>query len=39
MIVLPWIICAALFSLFYWTYPRDSANLRALMAERADELA
>jgi MFS family permease len=31
----PWIICAALFSLFYWSYPKDSARLRALMAERA----
>ena len=27
----PWIICATLFSLFYITYPRDSAKLRALM--------
>lgn len=35
----PWIICALLFSLFYVTYPRDSAKLRALMAERAEELA
>ena len=31
----PWIICAALFSLFYWSYPKDSARLRSLMAERA----
>jgi MFS family permease len=31
----PWIICAALFSLFYFTYPKDSENLRNLMAERA----
>jgi hypothetical protein len=31
----PWIICAALFSLFYFTYPKDSKNLRNLMAERA----
>jgi hypothetical protein len=34
----PWIICALLFSLFYWSYPRDSAKLRALMADRADEI-
>jgi MFS family permease len=34
----PWIICAILFSLFYWSYPRDSAKLRAQMAQRADEL-
>ncbi len=32
----PWILCAALFSLFYVTYPKDSAKLRALMAERAE---
>jgi len=34
----PWIICAILFSLFYLAYPRDSARLRALMAERAEEM-
>jgi hypothetical protein len=34
----PWLICAALYSLFYWSYPRDSIRLRALMAERAREL-
>ena len=39
MIPFPWIICAALFSLFYWAYPRDSARLRAQMAERAKELS
>jgi hypothetical protein len=32
----PWIICAALFSLFYLTYPKDSEKLRNLMAERAE---
>jgi hypothetical protein len=32
------LICAALYSLFYWSYPRDSIRLRALMAERAREL-
>jgi len=32
----PWIICALLFSLFYITYPKDSAALRHLMAERAE---
>jgi len=31
----PWIICAALFSLFYITYPKDAEKLRNLMAERA----
>jgi MFS-type transporter involved in bile tolerance (Atg22 family) len=32
----PWIICAALFSLFYITYPKDALKLRQLMAERAE---
>jgi len=32
----PWIICAALFSLFYLTYPKDAKKLRQLMAERAE---
>ena len=31
----PWIICALLFSLFYFTYPKDALKLRQLMAERA----
>ena len=31
----PWIICAALFSLFYFTYPKDAEKLRSQMAERA----
>ncbi|MCD4752371.1 MAG: MFS transporter [Anaerolineaceae bacterium] len=34
----PWVVCALLFSLFYWAYPRDSARLRAQMAERALEI-
>jgi MFS family permease len=34
----PWLICGALYSLFYWAYPRDSTRLRARMAERAQEL-
>lgn len=37
-IPVPWIICAILYSGFYFTYPKDSAKLRALMAERAREL-
>ena len=32
----PWIICAALFSLFYFTYPKDAEKLRNLMAKRAE---
>jgi len=35
----PWILCALIFTLFYWTYPRDSKKLRSQMAERADEIA
>jgi len=37
-IPLPWIVCFVLCSLFYWAYPRDSARLRAMMAQRAEEL-
>lgn len=35
----PWIVCAALFSLFYFTYPKDSEKLRSLMGERAKIIA
>jgi hypothetical protein len=35
---IPWVLCALLFSLFYLTYPKDSARLRALMAARGKEL-
>ena len=34
----PWMICAGIFTLFYWTYPRDAEKLRAQMAKRAEEL-
>ncbi|MBN2044815.1 MAG: MFS transporter [Anaerolineales bacterium] len=34
----PWIVCAAFFTLFYWTYPRDREKLRAEMAARAEEI-
>lgn len=37
-IPLPWILCAILYSGFYFTYPKDSAKLRAEMARRAEEL-
>jgi MFS family permease len=37
-VTFPWIICAAIYTLFYITYPQDSARLRALMAERAAAL-
>ena len=35
----PWILCAIIFTFFYWTYPRDSMKLRSQMAERADEIS
>lgn len=35
---LPWILCAAIFTLFYFTYPQDSEKQRAQMADRAREL-
>jgi hypothetical protein len=38
MVPVPWILCAAIYTFFYFTYPRDSAKLRALMGERAHEL-
>jgi MFS family permease len=31
----PWVICALLYSGFYFTYPRDSSRLRSEMAQRA----
>lgn len=34
----PWIICAILFSGFYFTYPKDSKKMRDLMTERAREI-
>ncbi len=37
-IPVPWIVCFLLYTLFYWAYPRDSARLRVLMAQRAQEL-
>lgn len=34
----PWIICALLYSGFYWAYPRDATRLRKAMAERAEAI-
>ncbi|TFG73507.1 MAG: MFS transporter [Anaerolineales bacterium] len=34
----PWVICLFLYTGFYWVYPRDTQRLRALMAERAQEI-
>ncbi len=38
MIPFPWLICALLYSGFYWAYPRDAAALRQKMAQRAAEI-
>ncbi len=37
-IPVPWIICCIVFSLFYWSYPRDAEKMRQLMRERAEEI-
>jgi len=37
-IPVPWIVCAAVFTAFYFTYPRDSEKLRQQMAERAKQI-
>lgn len=34
----PWILCCLLFSLFYFTYPKDAQALRAKMVDRALEI-
>jgi hypothetical protein len=34
----PWILCGIGFTLFYFTYPKDSARIRQKMAERRDQL-
>ena len=37
-IPVPWVVCALIFTAFYFTYPRDSAKLRAEMADRAKHI-
>jgi len=37
-VTFPWIICAAIYTLFYWTYPRDTAIQKTEMAKRAEKL-
>ena len=37
-IPIPWVLCAILFSGFYFTYPKDREKMRILMEERAKEL-
>jgi MFS family permease len=34
----PWLICFVFFTLFYFTYPKDAARVRELMAARRGEL-
>ena len=34
----PWLICGIVFSLFYFTYPKDAAKVGVLMQERREEL-
>ena len=34
----PWIVCALVFSAFYFTYPRDAEKLRRQMAERSKQI-
>lgn len=34
----PWVLCTLFFTLFYFTYPRDAAKVRRLLAERRAEL-
>jgi hypothetical protein len=34
----PWLICTIVFSLFYFTYPKDAAKVRDMMAKRREEL-
>ncbi len=34
----PWIICTVFFTMFYFTYPKDAAKVRVMMAARRDEM-
>lgn len=34
----PWLICTVFFTIFYFTYPKDAAKVRAQMAARREEL-
>ncbi len=34
----PWVLCALVFTLFYFTYPKDAAKMRRVMEERKAEL-
>ena len=34
----PWLICSVLFTAFYFTYPKDAARIRTMLAQRRTEL-
>jgi MFS family permease len=34
----PWILCGVFFTLFYFTYPKDSSRVRELIAKRREQL-
>jgi len=34
----PWVICGILFTIFYFTYPRDAEKVRRMMEQRREEL-
>ncbi|MBI9051821.1 MAG: MFS transporter [Anaerolineaceae bacterium] len=34
----PWLICTVLFTIFYFTYPKDALKVRQQMADRRDDL-
>jgi MFS family permease len=34
----PWLICTIVFTMFYFTYPKDAARVREMMVDRRQEL-
>ncbi|MEM5775310.1 MAG: MFS transporter, partial [Anaerolineaceae bacterium] len=34
----PWVLCAAVFTLFYFTYPKDSARVHQILQTRREQL-
>jgi MFS family permease len=34
----PWVLCALVFTLFYFTYPKDAARVREILKQRREEL-
>jgi hypothetical protein len=34
----PWVICGIVFTLFYFTYPKDAQKVRQMMRDRRDDL-